>query len=610
MELDFQKLNRKLDGLTKASSNGQMVKDLSAIMRCPEIWQLAYANIYSNKGAMTKGVDDDTLDGMSIERIKGIINSIKADTYRPKPVRRAYIPKRDSKKRPLGVPSGDDKLVQAVIKILLQQIYEPIFSDDSHGFRPERSCHTALKSIQKGWTGVDWFIEFDIKGCFDNIKHDVLIRFLENKIDDKEFIKLVTRFLKAGYLEDWVYHHTYSGTPQGGIISPILSNIYLHELDIFVEEFMSNFNIGKKRPANPEYNRIARRIKRLVYEVLPKHGLTPAEIVELKALKKELLQAKPTIEDSTKFRKSLYCRYADDFICGIYGSYRDAKMVLETIQTFISEKLFLETSPNKTGIVKATKDIEFLGYNITTMKGRRRKITTKKGVHKTLRTGVGTIRLKVPKDKTLDFCNAHEYGDYHATQATHRVKLLTSSEAEIIEVYNAEKRGLANYYALAKDMKHKLHKLDYLGLFSLTKTLANKSKCSISKIFERLNTGGDYSLNVKVKGELRKYQVFQLKHWKRPIECEDTLPLTAHLYITGTELIRRLNADECEYCGAMDKVEVHHVRKLKDLKHKPHLEHWEKVMIARHRKTLVICRDCHNLLHQGKLSDKRFKSIT
>jgi RNA-directed DNA polymerase len=587
-----------------------MVKDLSATMRCPEIWQLAYANTYSNKGAMTKGVDDDTLDGMSLERIQEIITTIKADTYRPKPVRRAYIPKRDGKKRPLGVPSGNDKLVQAVIKILLQQIYEPIFSENSHGFRPEKSCHTALKTIQNRWTGMDWFIEFDIKGCFDNIKHDVLIRFLEDKIDDKKFIKLVRCFLKAGYLEDWVYHHTYSGTPQGGIISPILSNIYLHELDIFVEDFTKNFNIGKKRPTNPEYYRIGRRIKKLIYQQLPKYGLTPEEIVELKALKKGRLQVKPTVEDSTKFRRLLYCRYADDFIFGIMGSYSDAKMVLETIKNFLSKELSLETSPNKTGIVRATRHIEFLGYNIRTQTGRIRKIKTKKGVQKTLRTGVGTIRFEVPKGKTLDFCNAHEYGDYHTTQATHRAKLLTSSEAEIIEVYNAEKRGLANYYALAKDMKYKLHKLDYLGLFSLAKTLAGKSKCSLPKIFARLDNGGNYSLNVKVKGDVIKHKVFQLKHWKRPVECEDTLPITAHLYTTGTELIRRLNADECEYCGTMDKVEVHHVRKLKDLKHKTHLEHWEKVMIARHRKTLVICRDCHNLLHQGKLSDKRFKPIT
>lgn len=608
MELDFTKLNRKLDGLEKASLNGQMVKDLSLIMRMPEIWQIAYANIYSNKGAMTKGIDDDTLDGMSIERIESIINLIKTDKYRPKPVRRTYIPKRDGKKRPLGVPSGNDKLVQSVIKILLQQIYEPIFSEMSHGFRPEKSCHTALDHIKNRWTGVDWFIEFDIKGCFDNIKHDILINLLRKKIADNKFIKLVTYFLKAGYIEDWEYHNTYSGTPQGGIISPILSNIYLHELDLFIDNYGKEFNVGEKRPVNPEYTQINYRIRKARYEILPHRNLTDEEIKELKALTKLKLKTERTVNDSNKFRRLLYCRYADDFVCGIMGNYTDAKIVLDSINDFLCQMLQLETSEHKTGIMKSTERIEFLGYNIRTMKGRIRKITTKKGVHKTVRTGVRTIRLEVPKDIALKFCNTHKYGDWHNNKALHRPILLTSSEVEIIETYNAEKRGLANYYALANDMKHKLHKLDYMGLGSLVKTLANKSKRKVSKIFEMLDKGKDYSFNVKVKGEWKRYQVFQLKHWKHPKQCDDTLPLTAHLYNTGTELISRLNASECEYCRTTDKVEVHHVRKLKDLMNKPHLEHWEKVMIARHRKTLILCVKCHNLLHQGKLSDKRFKT--
>lgn len=608
MELDFEKLNRKLDGLTKASLNGQMVKDLSLVMRMPEIWQLAYANIYSNKGAMTKGIDEDTLDGMSIERISKLINSIKDNSYIPKPVRRAYIPKRDGKKRPLGVPSGNDKLVQAVIKILLQQIYEPIFSETSHGFRPEKSCHTALESIQKTWTGVDWFVEFDIKGCFDNIKHDILINLLKEKIDDKKFIRLITQFLKAGYLENWEYHYTYSGTPQGGIISPILSNIYLHELDSFIKKFICDFNIGNKRPVNPEYQKINNRLHQLKYKILPKSGLTPDNIKELKALKKEQLKVNRTINDSSKFRKLLYCRYADDFICGVMGNFSDAKDVLKAVTDFISQHLQLETSENKTDIIKSREAIEFLGYNIRTMQGRIRKVKTKKGVYKTLRSGVGTIRLEVPKDIALNFCNAHDYGDWHANKARHRAKLLTSSEVEIIETYNAEKRGLANYYALANDMKYKLHKLDYIGLFSLVKTLSNKSKCSISKTFDKLGAGKDYSLRIRVKGDWKTFSVFQLKHWKKPINCEDYLPITAHLYKTGTELIQRLNKEICEYCAVSDKVVVHHVHKLKDLMHKAHLEHWEKVMIARRRKTLILCEDCHKLLHQGKLFDKRFKT--
>lgn len=166
-QVEFDRLSRKLEGLEQASKNGYRVRNLNEIMRQPEIWYEAYANIYSNKGAMTRGIDEDTLDGMSKERINNIINPLKEETYKPKPVRRVYIPKKDGKKRPLGVPSGDDKLVQEVVRIILERIYEPIFSDNSHGFRKGKSCHTALEQIQKTWTGVKWFIEFDIKGFFD-----------------------------------------------------------------------------------------------------------------------------------------------------------------------------------------------------------------------------------------------------------------------------------------------------------------------------------------------------------------------------------------------------------------------------------------------------------
>jgi RNA-directed DNA polymerase len=223
--MQFDRLNRKLEGITDASIKGNRVKDLFQLMtNNKEIWFEAYANIYSNKGAITKGVNDNTLDGFSEERIEGIMEQLKQKRYRFTPAKRVYIPKRNSrKKRPLGVPTGDDKLVQEVVRILLERIYEPIFSEHSHGFRPNRSCHTALEHIRKKWTAIKWFIEFDIKSFFDSMSHEVMISLLEKKIDDKQFIKLIRCMLKAGYLEEWKYYPTYSGTPQGGIVSPILT---------------------------------------------------------------------------------------------------------------------------------------------------------------------------------------------------------------------------------------------------------------------------------------------------------------------------------------------------------------------------------------------------
>ena len=214
-----------------------------------ELYLTAYQNIYSNDGSMTKGTDKQTVDGMSIERIRKIIVSLKDESYQPKPARRTYIPKKNGKMRPLGIPSFEDKLLQEVIRMILEAIYEGHFENTSHGFRPNRSCHTALNEIQKTFTGVKWFIEGDIKGFFDNINHATLIGILRERINDERFLRLVRKFLNAGYIENWTFHNTYSGTPQGGILSPILANIYLNELDMKLEEIQNRF----KKPHEHKY---------------------------------------------------------------------------------------------------------------------------------------------------------------------------------------------------------------------------------------------------------------------------------------------------------------------------------------------------------------------
>ena len=200
-----------------------------------ELWLMAYQLIAPRQGNMTKGVDGTTIDGTGRKRIEKIIADLKASRYTPKPARRVYIPKANGKLRPLGIPSFEDKLLQTVVKLILEAIYEPIFSPNSHGFRPSRSCHTALEQI-KVMKGVRWWIEADIKGFFDNLQHDTLLHILSKRITDKRFLHLISQFLQAGYVETGIHHDTYSGTPQGGNLSPILSNIYLHELDLMIQK--------------------------------------------------------------------------------------------------------------------------------------------------------------------------------------------------------------------------------------------------------------------------------------------------------------------------------------------------------------------------------------
>lgn len=190
-----------------------------------------------------------TLDDMTMGRINRIIASLKGHSYQPHPARREYIPKKSSpsKTRPLGIPSTDDKLVQEIVRMLLEAIYEPTFSSHTHGFRPKRSCHTALTEIKRTFNGVQWVIEGDIKACFDCFDHHVLIDILRRRMKDEHFIALMWKMLKAGYMEQWTYHRTYSGTPQGSGVSPILANIYLSELDRFLENYQEQFKVGTRK---------------------------------------------------------------------------------------------------------------------------------------------------------------------------------------------------------------------------------------------------------------------------------------------------------------------------------------------------------------------------
>ena len=270
-QVSYEK-DEKVSGMRTAESYLNIIQDrgrrglpLDDVYRQlfnPNMYLRAYAKLHSNDGAMTQGMTDETVDGMSQEKIARIIEAIRYERWNWTPVRRVAIPKSNGKTRPLGIPTWSDKLVQEVIRQILEAYYEPQFAKHSHGFRPNRGCHTALKEIDEVWQGTKWFIEGDIKGCFDNIDHIILINILRENIKDNRFLRLIEGALKAGYCEEWTYHPSHSGTPQGGIVSPILSNIYMDRLDRYiVETLIPEYSRGQRRQPNREYLRLASQVK-------------------------------------------------------------------------------------------------------------------------------------------------------------------------------------------------------------------------------------------------------------------------------------------------------------------------------------------------------------
>jgi len=303
---------KRLESLRQISKEGKKINGLFRLMENDFLWFEAYARIYANAGAVTKGVNSNTLDGFSNERVAALKERLRNGTYQPKPTRRVYIPKANGKKRPLGIPTGDDKLVQEVVRLLLEKIYEPLFSEDSHGFRPARSTHTALQQIDDTWDGVRWIVTVDIHSFFDSMNHEVLMALLAKKIEDTRFLALIKQMLKAGYLEDWTFHGTFSGSPQGGICSPILSNIYLHELDTFMQSMKREFQEGKKRRPEPRYGHYSYRIRQVREQVdtgTTDRTTAKKAIADLERVRQTLPVGDPF---DPHFKRLKYCRYADD----------------------------------------------------------------------------------------------------------------------------------------------------------------------------------------------------------------------------------------------------------------------------------------------------------
>jgi group II intron reverse transcriptase/maturase len=553
----------------------------------PQMYLLAYGRIYSNKGAMTPGVTQETVDGMSLGKIRRIIDAMRHERYRFKRARRTYIPKKNGKLRPLGLPTWSDKLVGEVVRLLLEAYYEPTFSDRSHGFRPGRGCHTALREVANTWTGTTWFVEGDIADCFGSFDQQVMLSILAEKVHDNRFLRLLRNMLQAGYLEDWVWNATLSGAPQGGCASPVLSNIYLHQLDDFVETVLiPEYTRGDRRARNPVYLKEAAALARA------RRAGDRAEARKARDRMRDLPSGDPHDPD---FRRLRYVRYCDDHLLGFTGPKAEAEEIKRRLAQFLREDLKLELSQDKTLITHARSDrASFLGYEISVQHDdRQRTASGQRAVN-------GAVSLHVPKS----VIQAKSALYLKRGQPARRSQVINYGDYDIVRIYGAEYRGLVQYYLLAGDVR-RLHRLRWVMLSSMLKTLAAKHRSTATKIaakhkakimtpygprtcFEAVVDRGKASRSL-----VARFGGVPLNRQKTAV-INDQLP--QRVAYPRRELIGRLSAGRCELCEHTGEVQVHHVRALAELDASDPTP-WAKAMIRRRRKTLVVCSDCHDRIH-------------
>ncbi|MFC0299313.1 reverse transcriptase domain-containing protein [Virgibacillus soli] len=461
----------------------------------PDFYLQAYGKMNVN-GNMKKSTDKETIDGFGMKKVNDVIELMRHERYHFKPVRRVYIPKNDGTKRPLGIPSFDDIIVQEVSQSILEAIYEPRFSKNSHSFRPNKSCHTALKQVKREWTGVKWVIEGDIKGFYHNIDHGTLINILNEQIHDGRFLELIRRMLKAGYMDEWDYRQTYSGTPQGGILSPILANIYLNKLDEFVEQVLiPKYETNKKkRKMNPEYNKVNRQmieLKRKINTLEIDDINRNSMIDQYKVLDMEKRNHKVLDEMDSEFVRVKYVRYADDFIIGVIGSKELTEQIKQEVAEFLATKLKLTLNEEKTLVTNFKKPVMFLGYEIYIQDANT--YLAKRGNGRISRAVNGIPRLMVPKG--LISKKLEKY--IRNGKAVHRRDLTNLDIAEIISIYATEVRGLYNYYRMADNVANQMNRFKHYHRTSLAKTIAVKMRISVAQVRKKYEVDGTIGIIIK-----------------------------------------------------------------------------------------------------------------
>ncbi|MCI5108935.1 MAG: reverse transcriptase domain-containing protein [Marivita sp.] len=581
-------------------------KDLYRLMYMEELYIIAYEKIKSEPGNMTAGADNKTIDGFSMSTINNTIRKMKDQSFDFTRARRMHIPKANGKTRPLGIPSPKDKIVQEVIRMILECIYDgstPTFSERSHGFRDGRGTHSCLQVV-RSWNAVSWFIEGDIKGCFDNVDHHVLMDILKRRIKDQRFLDLIWKTLRAGYMEGNIHHNSIIGTPQGSIVSPILANIYLHEFDMWVEDWIANHEKSQRKRTNPEYTYYVKELNRI------KNGKKRVSPERYAELVKGKLHTPSLMHNDPEHIRVVYVRYADDWLTAIDGPRHLAEKFKAEATEFFLGKLKLELSDEKTAIRNARKEeAVFLGTSITIGSGDNIVQRSLPPRGKTLikrRTNTAHLTyMRMPTEKILKRLRENGFID-GTNQPQARRAWINKEDWEIVEAYNGIIRGYRNYYSFV-DNPRSLHYLQYLLQYSCAKTLCNQKRISLRKLFRKHGVGCKVPKKWDKDGKVIKFSELALqrsfKKNRMDFKCgkgpSDQVTLGIK-YLTRTKL-----DEDCVICGETEGIQMHHVKHLRKDKAKG----FTRILQAINRKQVPVCHKCHVGIHIGSYDGISIKDL-
>jgi group II intron reverse transcriptase/maturase len=605
-----QRALERLETLRKLNSNKEWVNhELYRLMYEEDLYLVAYERIKSKPGNMTPGTDGKTLDGFSLQEIQQIIQLMRTEHFHFHPVRTTFIPKANGKMRKLGIPSTRDKVVQEVMRMILEAIYDSphgaYFRPTSHGFRPHRSCHTALKEIRGKWSATNWLIEGDVQACFDDISHHRLVDILRKKITDERFINLIWKLLKAGYMDLYGRRgESLAGTPQGGIASPILANVYLHELDVFVEELRARHEKGKAKKPNPHYRSLVQKRRQMIAK-----GMIKTK--EFRAISRRMRSLPSLMENDPGFIRIKYLRYADDWLIAISGSYALAREIKQEIKTFLKDRLELTLNEEKTRITHAkTEEAFFLGTGIhmgDVQAGKQITTTNASGRRfKRRSTGWETI-MKVPLPRLVKRLGGRGFCTPLGVPIAKPGWSYLDIE-RIISLYSSINRGIQNYYRFVDNWKH-LSRIQYILEYSLAKTLARKGKITLSEVFKRYGK----PIHTKIisdQGKERTVTFFLNHDWTKDRDAFQTGNSAIDLVESHARLRTRSKLGKiCCICKEARQVEMHHVRHIRKLSDKRKPVGFHRVLRNLNRKQIPVCRTCHRKIHQGLYDGLSLKDL-